>query len=127
MGVCRVDSGCVLVSRSGGEGRVKVRCKRSFLHLHLTHFTTPLFREYNHFNNCLPSSAPPPPPPPPTSLSTDKNDDVYREICCTLSTSLFKPNHEKVQCVQVEGFRSRFKLFESNSFCFFKLCWIEFS
>lgn len=33
--------------------------RRSFLHLHLTHFTTQLFRQYNHFNNCLPSSAPP--------------------------------------------------------------------
>lgn len=59
----------------GGEGRVKVRCQRSFLHLHLTHFTTLLFRQYNHFNNCLPSSAPPPPPLPPTSVSTVRKDD----------------------------------------------------
>lgn len=52
-------SGCVLGAYRGGEGRVKVRW-RSFLHLHLPHFTTLLFRQYNHFNNCLPSSAPHP-------------------------------------------------------------------
>lgn len=66
----------------GGEGRVKVRCQRSFLHLHLTHFTTLLFRQYNHFNRCLPSSAPPPPPLPPASVSTVRKDD---KICSSLS------------------------------------------
>lgn len=99
----RADRGgsCVLGAHRGGWGESEGALKRSFLHLHLTHFTTPLFRQYNHFNNCLPSSAP---TIPPSHLSF-----YWQEKMMYLQTHLqhfqhyfsFQHSYEKVLLVQV--------------------------
>lgn len=99
----RADRGgsCVLGAHRGGWGESEGALKISFLHLHLTHFTTPLFRQYNHFNNCLPSSAP---TTPPSHLSF-----YWQEKMMYLQTHLqhfqhyfcFQHSYEKVLLVQV--------------------------
>lgn len=74
---------CVLGAGSESKGALEI----SFLHLHLTHFTTLLFRQYNHFNNCLPSSAPMHTSLPPWFLLTRK-DDVSTDTLAALPAPL---------------------------------------
>lgn len=81
------EGSCVLGAGSESKGTLEI----SFLHLHLTHFTTLLFRQHNHFNNCLPSSAPMhtslPPSLPPRFLLTRK-DDVSTDTLAALPAPL---------------------------------------
>lgn len=110
---------CSRWATEGGEGRAKVRCERSFLHLHLTHFTTLLFRQYNHFNNCLPSSAPPPPPLPPASVSTVRKDEMN---CLQADLHVSNRRMKKSAC----GYRFQVlnKLIVFHQTIEFAKCWI---
>lgn len=110
---------CSWWATEGGEGRVKVRCERSFLHLHLTHFTTLLFKQYNHFNNCLPFSAPLPPPLPPASVSTVRKD----EMTC-LQTDLHFSKRRTKKSVCSYWFQVLNKLIVFHQTIKFAKCWI---
>lgn len=89
----------ILGSPLRGRGESRGALNRSFLHLHLTHFATLLFRQYNHFNNCLPSSATATPTSPlsHSSFYLQERWCICRQTHRTFSTSL---SYEGVLCVK---------------------------
>lgn len=88
------EGSCVLGAGSESEGTPEI----SSLHLHLTHFTTLLFRQYNHFNNCLPSSTPMHTSLPPRFLLTRK-DDASTDTLAALPAPLLLQPHAPMKSV----------------------------